>query len=253
MMNFSAFSLALSASLIFAGAAEATVPMPMALDPVVNAQQAPLFRNLIAPVAEAPADSAVKPWWPLRALPVSSPEPSATPEPLPEPTPTQAPTPSPVPTPRPTPTPYVPGKVILPKLSAATVLKVSKRQQRLFVTDKGQTLASFPVSTGLRERDTPVGTFRILTKVAHPAYSGSLHLGKRYYPPKHPQNPLGSRWMQFNGWHYYSKAMLGIHGTDEPQNVGKAVSGGCVRMFNADVERLFDALPVGAKLVISKD
>lgn len=198
----------------------------------------------------------VKPWWPLRPAPVLSPEPTLptlVPTPMPSPQATALPSvvPTPAPSPVPTPTPYQPGKVKLPSLSKQVVLQVSKKTQLLKVKDQGKLLASFPVSTGLGPKDTPLGTFKILTKVPFPAYNGSLHRGKRYYAPKDPHNPLGSRWMQINAWHYRTRAMLGIHGTDEPLGIGQAVSGGCVRMHNADVERLFEALPLGAKVVIS--
>jgi len=187
-------------------------------------------------------------WWPL---------PQPTPLPTPEPTPTPLPSPTlppvlaPVATPEPTPSAYQPGTQKLPALSAKAWVKISKQDQKLYVLEQDKVVASFPVATGKGVKDTPNGTFKLLTRVANPPYSGSPHLGKRYYPPQHPNNPLGSRWMQFNAWHYYSGAMLGIHGTDDPASIGKALSAGCVRMHNQDVELLFEHLRVGMKVVIA--
>jgi lipoprotein-anchoring transpeptidase ErfK/SrfK len=42
----------------------------------------------------------------------------------------------------------------------------------------------------------------------------------------------------------------GIHGTNKPETVGQAVSHGCVRMRNDDIERLFEMVPVGTPVFI---
>ena len=42
----------------------------------------------------------------------------------------------------------------------------------------------------------------------------------------------------------------GIHGTVEPELIGKSVSGGCVRMRNADVEELYMLIPEGTKVLV---
>ncbi|MEP9355309.1 L,D-transpeptidase family protein [Xanthobacter sp. KR7-65] len=59
-----------------------------------------------------------------------------------------------------------------------------------------------------------------------------------------PGNPLGARTMYLGGTVYR------IHGTNEPQTIGKFVSSGCFRMLNADVEDLYDRAKVGTKVVI---
>ena len=59
-----------------------------------------------------------------------------------------------------------------------------------------------------------------------------------------PGNPLGARTMYLGGTVYR------IHGTNEPQTIGKFVSSGCFRMLNSDVEDLYDRAKVGTKVVI---
>lgn len=59
-----------------------------------------------------------------------------------------------------------------------------------------------------------------------------------------PGNPLGARTMYLGGTIYR------IHGTNEPQTIGKFVSSGCFRMLNNDVEDLYDRVKVGTKVVI---
>ncbi len=59
-----------------------------------------------------------------------------------------------------------------------------------------------------------------------------------------PGNPLGARTLYLGGTIYR------IHGTNEPQTIGKFVSSGCFRMLNADVEDLYERVKVGTKVVI---
>jgi lipoprotein-anchoring transpeptidase ErfK/SrfK len=57
-----------------------------------------------------------------------------------------------------------------------------------------------------------------------------------------PDNPLGSRAI------YLGSSLYRIHGTNEPQSIGNAVSSGCIRMLNADVEELYRLVKVGAQV-----
>jgi lipoprotein-anchoring transpeptidase ErfK/SrfK len=98
----------------------------------------------------------------------------------------------------------------------------------------------FPVASG-RQGKTPIGEYRMVTKVKNP-----------YYLPKKiaggdPQNPLGSRWMGLNIGNGYK---YGIHGTNRPSLIGHSVSSGCIRMRNKDVEYLFRHIPLKTRIVI---
>jgi lipoprotein-anchoring transpeptidase ErfK/SrfK len=59
-----------------------------------------------------------------------------------------------------------------------------------------------------------------------------------------PGNPLGARAL------YLGATVYRIHGTNQPQTIGSAVSSGCFRLVNADVTDLYDRVPVGTKVVI---
>ena len=59
-----------------------------------------------------------------------------------------------------------------------------------------------------------------------------------------PGNPLGARAL------YLGATIYRIHGTNQPQTIGSAVSSGCFRLVNADVTDLFDRVPVGTKVVV---
>jgi lipoprotein-anchoring transpeptidase ErfK/SrfK len=59
-----------------------------------------------------------------------------------------------------------------------------------------------------------------------------------------PGNPLGARAL------YLGATVYRIHGTNQPQTIGMAVSSGCFRLVNADVIDLFDRTPIGTKVVV---
>ena len=118
---------------------------------------------------------------------------------------------------------------------------VSKSQNTLTLKDGGEIVKIYRVSTGANNI-TPVGTFKIATKLVHPVW---FKPGGPPVAPESPDNLLGTRWMGFAEDPHY-----GIHGTIEPDKIGTQVTAGCVRMRNNEVEELFDLLPVGAQVVI---
>jgi lipoprotein-anchoring transpeptidase ErfK/SrfK len=66
--------------------------------------------------------------------------------------------------------------------------------------------------------------------------------------PKHMEggmeNPLGARAI------YLGSSDYRIHGSNEPETIGTAVSSGCIRMTNRDVVDLYDRVKVGTKIVV---
>ena len=59
-----------------------------------------------------------------------------------------------------------------------------------------------------------------------------------------PGNPMGARALYLGGTVYR------IHGTNAPETIGHAVSSGCFRLINADIEDLYERVKVGAKVVV---
>jgi lipoprotein-anchoring transpeptidase ErfK/SrfK len=59
-----------------------------------------------------------------------------------------------------------------------------------------------------------------------------------------PGNPLGARAL------YLGSSLYRIHGTNEPETIGKNVSSGCIRMMNQDVIDLYNRVPVGTKVIV---
>lgn len=61
-----------------------------------------------------------------------------------------------------------------------------------------------------------------------------------------PGNPLGARAL------YLGKTVYRIHGTNQPQTIGSAVSSGCFRLTNPDVIDLYEQIPVGTKVIVQQ-
>lgn len=109
----------------------------------------------------------------------------------------------------------------------------------------GVWIKDYPIGIGANDK-TPEGTFEIESKIVNPPW----HFRGTVYPPGHPENVLGTRWMGFkNRPGLYG---FGIHGTVDPSSVPGAVSRGCLRMLNSDVEELFEIVPRGTRILIRK-
>jgi lipoprotein-anchoring transpeptidase ErfK/SrfK len=119
-------------------------------------------------------------------------------------------------------------------------LVVSIPDRKLAVIENNEVVEVFAVAVGAPNSPSPTGTFTIVNLVANPTY---YHPGKVIAPG--PQNPIGTRWIGLNQKGY------GIHGTDQPESIGYAKSHGCIRLRNADVERLFERVRTGDVVELS--
>jgi lipoprotein-anchoring transpeptidase ErfK/SrfK len=110
---------------------------------------------------------------------------------------------------------------------------------------------SFPVALGA-ERGTPEGRWMVKERLPNPTYYPPASASdKRIIPPNDPTNPLGERWIGLEGieGEALGRVGYGIHGTIEPESIGKAVSLGCIRMHNDDVAFLYRLLLPGRSTV----
>jgi lipoprotein-anchoring transpeptidase ErfK/SrfK len=114
------------------------------------------------------------------------------------------------------------------------VIVVSLEDRKLALVEDGQVKKVYTVAVGKPSTPSPVGTFTIERRVANPTYH---HNGKTVLPG--PGNPVGTRWMGL------SKHGYGIHGTNEPNSIGKAASHGCIRMARADLEAFYELVAEG--------
>ncbi len=132
----------------------------------------------------------------------------------------------------------VPGRKIKVWTAPFSIL-VDKSQNTLILKSDEEVIKTYVVSTGLNN-STPVGAFKIVNKLPNPTWfkAGAV------VPTGSPENVLGTRWLGFDLPGY------GIHGTTDPQSLGKQVTQGCVRMANSEVEEIYIIVPVGTEVTI---
>ena len=106
------------------------------------------------------------------------------------------------------------------------VIKIVKARRTLILFNGNLPIRNYPVALGKPSTPTPLGNFAIATKIPHPG------------------GVLGTRWMGLNFDAY------GIHGTNRPWLIGQLVSNGCIRMYNAHVEELYNLVRLGTPILI---
>ena len=103
---------------------------------------------------------------------------------------------------------------------------------------KNRLVAAFPVTMGSKQYPLPIGRWKATTYAFLPPFKYQPELlenaktDKELTLPPGPNGPVGVAWLDLTKEHY------GIHGTNEPQTIGRAQSSGCIRMTNWDVLRL---------------
>ena len=171
---------------------------------------------------------------------------------------------------------FRPLLILLPLLMAGCaqfdnrhVMHISVADQKLLLTDKGEPVATFPISTskfGLSSAPgsygTPLGKHRVVKKIGHGLPPGAVFKSRRFtgevLPVDAPgRDPIVTRILWLDGKESHNRNSFGrfiyIHGTPEERNIGLPVSYGCVRMRSRDVMALFDRVGVGARVDIFRE
>jgi lipoprotein-anchoring transpeptidase ErfK/SrfK len=134
-----------------------------------------------------------------------------------------------------------------PEYRPGTIVIDTSARRLYLVTAPGQAL-SYGIGVG-RDGFRWSGTHYVSAKREWPDWTPpSQMLVRRPDLPRHMvggiDNPLGARAL------YLGSTLYRIHGSNEPETIGQAVSSGCFRMTNDDVIDLYDRVPVGAKVVV---
>lgn len=115
---------------------------------------------------------------------------------------------------------------------------VNKDSLKLAYYENGKLVNSFRCAIGKASTKTPNGSFTIINKQANrPYYKGNIKGGAT-------NNPLGTRFLQLTSSGY------AIHGTCYPNSIGTRASDGCVRLYNSNVEWLYNRVSVGTRILI---
>ena len=109
------------------------------------------------------------------------------------------------------------------------VVKIPAKILELY--EDGILYKKYPIAVGRSETPTPIGDWRVTWK----AYRSGDIMGTRFLALDVP-------------WGGY-----GIHGTNRPWSIGHSISHGCIRLRNADIEELFEWVPVGTSVQIQDE
>lgn len=126
--------------------------------------------------------------------------------------------------------------------SGAWSIRVNKTRNDLVLYLNGKFFKRYRVGTGEYSK-TPVGEFKIVDRIAQPTW---WHPDGRTIPFGDPENLLGTHWLALDIKGY------GIHGTWEPDTIGRQASMGCVRLVNTDIEELYTLAPIGTPVAIEE-
>ena len=132
---------------------------------------------------------------------------------------------------------YKPGTIV-----------VSTSERRLYLVMPNGEALRYGVGVG-RPGFTWSGTKTITAKREWPSWTPpAAMIARRPDLPRYMaggvENPLGARAMYIGSTEYR------IHGSNEPDTIGQAVSSGCIRMTNDDVTDLYGRVQVGAKVIV---
>ena len=128
---------------------------------------------------------------------------------------------------------------------------IDTSERHLYLIQNETTAIRYGIGVG-RDGFTWQGLLRITKKSEWPDWRPPPEMIERQpYLPRFmaggPGNPLGARAM------YLGNTVYRIHGTNAPETIGQAVSSGCFRLVNDDVEDLYARVPVGTKVIVRQN
>jgi len=138
------------------------------------------------------------------------------------------------------------------KSDAAQIsVKIETETNMLTVYEQEKLVAAYPVTIGSERTESPVGEWKVRGVAKMPNFrydKAMLNKGERsedfHMLPPGPNNPVGVIWIALN------KKGIGLHGTSDPDAIGRSASHGCVRMANWDVVRLAGKVKAGVSVSI---
>lgn len=130
---------------------------------------------------------------------------------------------------------------------------VDESEGVLKVLDGDRLVAQFSATMGSSQFPLPIGTWTVKGSSYNPTYAYTPSLLATSKPgatkaqlPAGPNGPVGVVWMDLSKEHY------GIHGTPEPEKIGRTESNGCIRLTNWDAARLSMMIKPGTKAVFQR-
>ena len=130
-------------------------------------------------------------------------------------------------------------------------VKVDTKTNMLTVYDADRLIAAYPVTIGSGQTESPIGDWKVKGVAKMPNFrydKAMLNKGERskdfHMLPPGPNNPVGVIWIALN------KKGIGLHGTNDPDSIGRSASHGCIRLANWDIVRLAAKIKFGVPVSI---
>jgi lipoprotein-anchoring transpeptidase ErfK/SrfK len=146
----------------------------------------------------------------------------------------------------------IPREVVsAPGRFAPGTIYISTAERRLYLILGNGEAIRYGIGVG-REGFGWSGSHRITAKKEWPGWTPPKEMLARrpdlpHYLPGGIENPLGARAL------YLGSTLYRIHGSNEPETIGHAVSSGCIRMTNEDVVDLYNRVRVGTLVVVAQN
>jgi L,D-transpeptidase ErfK/SrfK len=142
----------------------------------------------------------------------------------------------------------LPTRMVLPQADEAGLV-VNVPEMRLFDFTQGSLPEVFAVAIGDEADPSILGDFEVGNKRVDPVWRvpASIREERPSLPaevPPGPDNPLGSRWITIGRTSY------GIHGTNVRWSIGREATHGCLRLYDDEVQRLYDRVRRGTRIQI---
>ena len=144
-------------------------------------------------------------------------------------------------------------QALVARPAAALNIRLAARELEAIDSD-GRVVAHFPVSIARMAEKRPVGELHVTVVIAEPNYTfdpevftesaEARELGRKLIVPPGPNNPVGLAWIGLDRPGY------GIHGTPDPEKVGRTESHGCFRLANWDAVTLLALVHVGTPVIV---
>ncbi len=131
-----------------------------------------------------------------------------------------------------------------PQATLQTRLLVDLSDRTVSFYRRSKLVADYPIAIGQKGWETPTGSFTVEEMHTDPEWE---HPITGEIIPAGSDNPLGSRWIGF--W-TDGVNQIGFHGTNQAELIGLAVSHGCIRMYNSDIEAIYYQIEVGTAVVV---
>jgi lipoprotein-anchoring transpeptidase ErfK/SrfK len=124
-------------------------------------------------------------------------------------------------------------------------LEVRLSQRRVVLFRGNIAVRSYPIAIGQSGWETPTGQFRVKHMQRDPDWIHPLTDEK--VPNQDLRNPLGRHWIGF--W-TDGRNWIGFHGTPQPNSVGYALSHGCLRMRDPDIDEIYYQVSTGTPVTV---